>query len=1055
MSDTPAVPYDYQSEGGALLLDAPTYVKRQADDDLYEGLKAGQFCYVLNARQMGKSSLKVRTLQRLRDEGVACAAVDLQGIGTSATEEQWYFGIISRIARSLGLHRQFNLNTWWTEQPRLSYVQRFVEFLESLLLPAVAEPIVIFIDEVDLTLNLAFRDDFFGALRESYNRRADEPEYRRLTFALFGVTTPSDLIQNKQTTPFNIGRPVDLTGFQLAEAQPLIPGLVAKAHNPQALLQAVLDWTGGQPFLTQKLCKLVQSAESAPLDGQEHQWVEQLVQTKVIDNWETQDIPPHLKTIRDRLLLSGEQRTGRLLGLYQQILVASPHPPAPSPEGRRGAGAIDQSPSPLGRGVWGEGIAADDSPEQVELRLTGLVVKRDGKLRVYNRIYEQVFNRDWLERSLAELRPYGGAIAAWLASEHQDESRLLRGQALQDARIWAEGKSLGDDDRRFLDASQELEKRDIQKKFETEAEAKQVLTKANRKANQRIRIGSVALGLMLVGAIASGIVAQQRIAIANRTVDDSTKKVETLQQEAENASQKLSATEKQRQLAQAGQRAAKAKTQQAQAALNTTNDSLKSAQVEKEKALEEAKQKTQAANQQINVANAEVNKAKKDQQKALADLTKSEQEVKRTEQELAQRRQALDKVNADLVIAQNETNLSRQALADSIGETPARIAEQTGQKPAIVYVSFVRAKPNGTPSNDDQLGLLMVTAEGEFRPSISFRSAITRSLVLESARSFREELIQPSASREKFLVSAQELHSFLIAPLEAELQKQKISNLVFLMEDPELRSLPLSAIFDGQKYLIEKYSIGLMPGLALTGDRHINLKDARVLAIGIPNPPKSIRFRDSSLADLPFVGTEVANIMKLWQGKLLLNNAATLANLQSQYQQSHFKIVHLATHVYFNQKSFNDSFILLWDGFLKPNKLQDLGWDSPSVELLVLSACDSVVGDEASKFGLAGIAMQAGAKSVLGSLWSVSDEGSAVFMSEFYKHLKTAPTKSEAVRRAQIAMLKFQPVPETDTTSETYTTRGSYSPTKVRPGSDERFSNPYYWAGYTIVGNPW
>ena len=522
-----------------------------------------------------------------------------------------------------------------------------------------------------------------------------------------------------------------------------------------------------------------------------------------------------------------------------------------------------------------------------------------------------------------------------------------------------------------------------------------------------------------------------------------------MQQETEEASRRLRATEEERQLAQAGQKEAKVETQQAQADLNTTNNALKTAQTEKEKALEEVKQKTQAANQQVDVANAEVNKASKYRQKVLSDLTKSEKEVKRTEQELAQRRQALDKVNADLVVAQNETNLSRQALADSIGDTPARIAEQTGQKPAIVYVSFVRAKSNRTPSDDDQLGLLMVTAEGEFRPSMSFRSAVTRSLVLKSARSFRRELAQPYASKEAYLVAAQELNRFLIAPLEIELQKQKISNLVFLMEDPELRGLPLSAIFDGQKFLIEKYSIGLMPGLALIGDRHTNLKDASVLAVGIPNPPKNIRFRDSYFADLPFVGSEIASIMGLWQGKTLLNNAATLANLKSQYQQSHFKIIHLATHAYFDQKSFNDSFILLWDESLKPNKLQDLGWDSPPVELLVLSACDSVVGDKASKFGLAGMAMQAGAKSVLGSLWSVSDKGSAVFMSEFYKHLKTAPTKSEAVRRAQIAMLKFQPVSETDTI------RGSYSPTKVRPGSDKGFSNPYYWAGYTIIGNPW
>ncbi len=426
--------YTYQSEGGALLIDAPTYVKRSADDELYNGLKLGQFCYVLNARQMGKSSLKVRTIAQLRSEGVACAAVDLQGIGTSATEEQWYFGVISRIVRSLGLHRQLKLDDWWRSQPLLSYVQRFVMFLESMLLPAVAGSIVVFIDEVDLTLNLPFRDDFFGALRESYNRRADESEFGRLTFALFGVMTPSDLVQNKQMTPFNVGRSIDLTGLQLSEAQPLLAGLAGKSSQSQVLLEAVLAWSGGQPFLTQKLCRLVQGTEIGPEMGQEQEWVDQLVQTKVIENWEAQDIPPHLRTIRDRLLLSGEARSGRLLGLYQQIVEAGK-------------------------------LEADNSAEQVELRLTGLVVRRDGVLRVYNQVCQAVFNRVWVDKELAKLRPayYGVALSEWLRSK--DESRLLRGEALKDALNWAEGRSLSDDDDRFIKDSQRLENERIKKEL--------------------------------------------------------------------------------------------------------------------------------------------------------------------------------------------------------------------------------------------------------------------------------------------------------------------------------------------------------------------------------------------------------------------------------------------------------------------------------------------------------------------------------------------------------------------------------------------------------------
>jgi len=638
MSDTPATPYDYQSEGGALLLDAPTYVKRQADDELYAGLKAGQFCYVLNARQMGKSSLKVRTLQRLREEGIACAAVDLQGIGTTATEEQWYFGIISRIARSLGLHRQINLNNWWTEQPRLSYVQRFVEFLETLLLPAIAEPIVIFIDEVDLTLNLAFRDDFFGALRESYNRRADEPEYRRLTFALFGVASPSDLMQNKQATPFNIGRPVDLSGFHQSEAQPLLPGLAAKSNQSPALLQTVLEWTGGQPFLTQKLCKLVQVADSTPPQGHESQWVEQLVQTKVIDNWEAQDIPPHLKTIRDRLLLTGEQRSGLLLGLYQQIV------------------------------QQGE-IPANDSPEQLELRLTGLVVKRDERLRVYNRIYQQVFNRNWVETELAKLRPvyYGAAIAAWLKAG--DESHLLRGEALRAAIAWSEGKQLSDEDSRFLRSSQEVESREVELRLAAEAEANQILTAARQQAeaelataNQQLeeterRVKRNRKTLMLTSVLAVGAAALAFGAVAlagNRfgMAREATANADRSKQEAIAGTQEADAAKRDADRIKTERQQAISRAERNLTAAQRRKTAAKQREQQAQQQFAQAQQEVQQAEVQLGQLNQAKTQAEQDKAAATAQLQTAQAEADRAEA-------AVRQAETTLTEAQTVTQLER------------------------------------------------------------------------------------------------------------------------------------------------------------------------------------------------------------------------------------------------------------------------------------------------------------------------------------------------------------------------------------------------------------
>ncbi|WRH65434.1 MAG: AAA-like domain-containing protein [Planktothrix sp. GU0601_MAG3] len=471
--------------GGSLAQDAPTYVVRKADSDLYSQLQQGHFCYVLNSRQMGKSSLLVKTRYRLQQEGFQCATLDMTRIGSEmVTEQQWYKGIVTELWRGFNLLGKFNLKNWWKEESEVSVIQRLSNFIEDILLVEFPnQKLIIFVDEIDSILSLNFKvDDFFALIRFCYNQRAINPEYNRISFALFGVATPSALISDRTRTPFNIGKAIELSGFTLNEVQPLIEGLEAKITNAQAIMGEIIAWTEGQPFLTQKLCQLVLNFTQEKVNkilivppGTEGFWVESLVRSHIIYKWESQDEPEHLRTIRNRIQ-NNPDHIGRILGIYQDILQNSE-------------------------------VLTDDSNEQSELILSGLVIKQNGFMRVKNRIYQEVFDLDWVNQQLSDLRPYSQAFDAWVESNQKDTSRLLRGQALKEAQNWSSGRSISDLDYQFLAKSEELDRQEVQQALEAarmrEVEARLTQEKKTAKL-QRFLLISVSSALV-IAIVLSGI----------------------------------------------------------------------------------------------------------------------------------------------------------------------------------------------------------------------------------------------------------------------------------------------------------------------------------------------------------------------------------------------------------------------------------------------------------------------------------------------------------------------------------------------------------------------
>ncbi len=363
----------------------------------------------------------------------------------------------------------------------------------------------------------------------------------------------------------------------------------------------------------------------------------------------------------------------------------------------------------------------------------------------------------------------------------------------------------------------------------------------------------------------------------------------------------------------------------------------------------------------------------------------------------------------------------------------AQIDRQTQTRSALLYAV---PRPDG-------LHLILVPASGA--PIHKTVTAANAKTLPQAIKTLRLNVSNSQTTSAEYLPPAQQIDRWLIQPVAAELQANKIDTILFCL-GAGLRGLPLAALHDGQQFLVERYNLAIIPAFNLLDRQLTTLPGKQVLAMG------AATFTNN--ANLPAVPLELETITQkeLWSGKVLLNQQFTLKQFQQARSQNPYGIVHLATHADISAKSVRDSYIQFWDRRLRLNEVRNLRLDRPPVELLVLSACRTALGAPNAELGFAGLAVQSGAKAVVASLWSVDDVGTLVLMANFYQQLKTVPLKSQALRNTQLAMLK-----ENLTFSNSSISRRARGnlPVELQNFQDRGFSHPYYWAAFTTIGNPW
>ncbi|MEM9214966.1 MAG: CHAT domain-containing protein [Cyanobacteria bacterium P01_F01_bin.150] len=384
----------------------------------------------------------------------------------------------------------------------------------------------------------------------------------------------------------------------------------------------------------------------------------------------------------------------------------------------------------------------------------------------------------------------------------------------------------------------------------------------------------------------------------------------------------------------------------------------------------------------------------------------------------------------------------------TVTQTPADISQilkqvgvETQTNPAVMWVI----------PKQDHLRLVLITARGETIERELFD--VTPRVLKRTVQAFRQEVSAPN--RRGPMVGARQLYRWIIEPYEADyLEAEGIDTILFCL-GKGIRGIPMTALYDGEKFLVESYRVSRIPAFNLIQTDYQPLEKRQILAMGASE--------FAAHEPLPAVPTELDAIlwsldtsrrmMDRWDGQTFLNQDFTVDTLREHIEANPFDVVHLATHAEFRPGNPSQSYIQFWDRQLGLDQTGTVDWDLPPLELLVLSACRTALGDDTAELGFAGLALKAGVKSAIASLWYVSDFGTLALMSDFYQHLGVTTTKAAALRQAQLNMLHGDVRVEDN---QLVLSEGKIVlPPELQSTGLEDLSHPFYWAGFTLISSPW